>query len=292
MHFTYSQIQSPTDLMQGDVLKRTPAINSLLKEVHPHFYHNDKNLYFMVLTQSCDLVSRSVGGCKAAYITIAPVRGMEDILHRQVESHQLYDSNFASLPILTDKAKTKLSEFLQRLYNNNEPGYFFLETQGTELLNDCCAVLNLSIAIKAEKHLQKCLDAKFLELDPAFQAKLGWLVGQMYSRVGTRDWLPSDVTNKIQAILKDAAIWIPNEKLKALKESFTEFRNANPNKAITQLDVNNIIRKLPTKKKQVMDRTSTILKDVLGDNDDEQRNLAEKLRRRLENDLALNQLLS
>ncbi len=48
--------------MQGDVLERTSAIDNLLKVVHPHFHGRMKNLFFMVLTQSCDLVQRKAGG--------------------------------------------------------------------------------------------------------------------------------------------------------------------------------------------------------------------------------------
>jgi endonuclease III-like uncharacterized protein len=32
-----------------------------------------------------------------------------------------------------------------------------------------------------------------LELNENFQAKLGWLVGNLYSRVGTVDWVPNNI---------------------------------------------------------------------------------------------------
>jgi hypothetical protein len=86
MHFTYASKPAFTNLMQGDVLKRTPAINDLLKEVHPYFFRNGKNLFFMVLTQSCDLVRRNDGTCKAPYITIVSVRLIDDVLNRQIQT--------------------------------------------------------------------------------------------------------------------------------------------------------------------------------------------------------------
>jgi len=39
-HFTYSEHPDNASLMQGDVLERTPEIDRLLEEVHPHFSEN------------------------------------------------------------------------------------------------------------------------------------------------------------------------------------------------------------------------------------------------------------
>jgi len=50
------------------------------------------------------------------------------------------------------------------------------------------ASLKVSIALKSDLHYEKCLSAKVLELSDEFKAKLGWLVGNIYSRVGTTDW--------------------------------------------------------------------------------------------------------
>jgi hypothetical protein len=85
LHFTYASNLCKTDLMQGDVLERTPAIDQLLKVVHPHFHGHQKNLFFIVLTQSCDLVQRKGGsGCKSPYITIAPVRSIDSVIERHL----------------------------------------------------------------------------------------------------------------------------------------------------------------------------------------------------------------
>jgi hypothetical protein len=112
MHFTYDQQLKQTELMQGDVLKRTPAIDALLKDVHPHFYQHPKNLFFMVLTQSCDLVARQPGGgCKAPYIAIAPVRTLDLIVERHVAQTTAADVS-SPIPVVSDKLKPKASEFL------------------------------------------------------------------------------------------------------------------------------------------------------------------------------------
>lgn len=236
MHFTYEENLCETSLMQGDVLKRTPEIDNLLKEIHPRFYENPKNLFFMVLTQSCDLVQR-----KAPYITIVPVRHLDIVVQRHLAE---LDSTTvkANLPVLGEKSKTKATEFLQRLLNNNESGYFFLNSTDTELPADCVAFLNLSIALKADKHYESCLAAKILQLNDTFQAKLGWLVGQMYSRVGTPDWNKKELTTKIKEILKDSAIWVNDYHLKELN-SGQYLINSDTDAKLTKTDINAAIKK-------------------------------------------------
>lgn len=286
MHFTYEENINKEELMQGDVLERTSGINSLLENIHPHFYNNSKNLYFTVLTQSCDLVPRgSSGKCKAPYITIAPVRSIEQVVEKfltQLESVTIR----AELPVISEKSKNKATEFLQRLFNNNEAGYFYLESDGTPLPHECVVFLNLSIAIKSEIHYKECLNAKLLQLTDTFQAKLGWLVGQMYSRVGTPDWDSKNLIKKVNGILNnDIAIWIPDDKLKSLEKEYDKLSGENPR--MTQADISNAINKLPTRKQKVLKQTEQILTEVLGNDHKD----VEKLLQRLGNDAALTALL-
>lgn len=133
LHFTYEPIPSKTELMQSDVLRRTPEIDALLKEVHPHFYNNQENLLFIVLTQSCDLVLRKAGEpCKAPYITIAPARSLDLLVQRYLTLNAGLTLE-AEILVLSAKAKNKATEFLTRVFNNNEPGYFYLDGEDTEL---------------------------------------------------------------------------------------------------------------------------------------------------------------
>jgi hypothetical protein len=287
MHFTYDEIR-PTELMQGDVLERTSAIDALLEEVHPHFFQHLKNLFFMVLTQSCDLVPRAAGGkCKAQYIAIAPVRSLDVVVARYISDASAADVR-SSLPVISDKVKTKASEFLARVMNNNEPGYFFLEGKDTPLGSDCAAFLNLSIAIKSEIHFATCLEAKILQLRPDFQAKLGWLLGQLFSRVGTQDWDQKVLTKKVSAFLKDAAIWVPDAKIAYLEEAFARSRDANPDAEMTAMDVASALKQAPTRKHMIIDRATKVIAEALGPEREEDVML---LRRRLESDEGLTMLL-
>lgn len=296
MHFTYADPPDLSELCQGDILARTPEIDSLLELVHPHFHKKNSNLYFMVLTQSCDLVPREGGRVKADYITISPVRSLDAVVGRQISSMQSPDVK-AELPVLTMKAKNSLGEFLKRIYNNNESGYFYLDGAGTPLIGDCCAFLNLSIAIKAPEHYPKCLDAKILQLNDTFQAKLGWLVGQMYSRVGTRDWELPDLRVKVQATLENAAIWVPDASLKQLEDTY-KTRAAEVetgSKTMTQEEIASALKKVPTKKAQILEQLTTVFSSAIGqlkpeENPEIFQALSRKIFKRLDGDAAFTRL--
>jgi hypothetical protein len=221
-HFTYENVPDKSNLKQGDLLERTPEINQILAEFHPHYYTNEKNKYFAVLTQSCDLIRRNGLPLSTPYITIASVRHINEAINREVEKKQLskYEQKF---DYLTDRTRPKLKQFLERIYNNNESKYFFYSQDIDHgLEDDYCAFLELSIPLKSAEHYEKLLNAKKLQLKESFQHKLGYLVGNNYARVGTEDWVPDNISpdefsEKIEIYLNsDEIVWISDEIHKEL----------------------------------------------------------------------------
>lgn len=194
IHFTYKEKPDMESLCQGDVLEKTDALNELLGTVHPYF-QNDDYQYFMILTQSCDLVRRDGKKCKTPYITLAAVRSYTDFLEKTLVANGMAEL-YNGFLLVDQKGKTRVSQLVERIYNNTEPDYFFLYKEDVlGFPKSMVAYLKVSIALKSELHYQTCLDAKRLELSDEFKAKLGWLVGNMYSRVGTTDW-ESKMTDK------------------------------------------------------------------------------------------------
>jgi hypothetical protein len=223
LHFTYSECNPPNlQLKQGDILQKTPALVKLLDEVHPH-YTNSEYKFFQVITQSCDLVRRGVR-CKSRYITLAAVRSLDDVIERYI------DENISAVTIegnhyCSEKEKGRVVEFLRKLFNNNEKEYFFLEKSPRHgLPMHCCTLLYLSIAIRAYEHYDLCLDAKCLELVDNFQSKLGWMVGNLYSRVGTDDYVPTalptlkELNLQLESLVEDHAVWVPQVRFPELKK--------------------------------------------------------------------------
>ena len=169
-HFTYAELDSET-LTQGNILKRTESLLNVIGEVHPHYVHDDHK-YFIILTQSCDLVRRDQGSCKSRYITVAVVRGFSTFLSKVLGRFQ--QSNFEKGSICDAKKKGLLEQFLERLFNNNESEYFYLEKDvAAGFESDCVAFLKLSIALKADLHYDTCLEAKSLELSSK-RSSAGW----------------------------------------------------------------------------------------------------------------------
>ena len=83
MHFTFEKRVASDDLQQGDVISRTQQLDAVLKDVHPHYFYGEDYRYFLVLTQSCDLVRRpgyKSALCKSRYITLAAIRPLEKAL--------------------------------------------------------------------------------------------------------------------------------------------------------------------------------------------------------------------
>jgi hypothetical protein len=183
-HYVYREPNKAT-LNQGDVLQKTPALVAHLDQYHKYYANHVDYKYFMVLTQTCDLVRRD-GVCGSPYITIAAVRPVEEVLRREAAKSQAPWQREAG--VIGAKAAEKLVMFLTSLFDNNQDGYFYLHQDvGLGIHQNCCAFLPLSVALKID-HYNLCLEAKIAELTDTFQAKLGSLIGQLYSRVAAPEW--------------------------------------------------------------------------------------------------------
>lgn len=213
-HFTYAPLNQE-QLNQGDVLERTPEVEQILHEVHPHYKRADYP-FFIVLTQSCDLIRRGDRPCASRYVTVAAVRPLRLVLEREVRRFQ-YNPIEAKLGICSRAQHPKMVQLAERLLNNNQGEYFFLQREpGSGFEHDHCAFLQLSIALKAELHYETLLAAKILQLSDSFQHKLGHLVGTMYSRVGTEDWVPEHATeeefrSRVHTLVEDLVDWIEKD---------------------------------------------------------------------------------
>jgi len=193
-HFTYNEELGESTLHQGDLLYRTDRIENILQKVHP-YYLKESFKYFMVLTQSCDLVRRG-DNCKARYITLAAVVTFENTLINEISKFQR--DRIEKIGSVCDiSQKSFLYNLVESILNNNHNEFFYLhEDNYLGLTEACCTILRLTVALRSNEHYNECLKSKFIELDSEFRAKLGWLVGNIYSRIGTRDWAPDIIPQK------------------------------------------------------------------------------------------------
>jgi len=226
-HFTYC-VSAAGDLRQGDILTKSQALSEVLKEIHPHYHRKDDYTHFLILTQTCDLVRRNGRPCKAKYVSVAAIRPVQLALEREVSQHQ--DKLDQVAGVCRESVRSPLRQFVARILNNNDPEYFYLEPEPTfGLYEPSCAFLRLSVALRAHEHYDKLIAARIMSLTEIFRAKLGWLVGNMYSRVGTEDWAPDHITDtefneKADQLLASVVQWVQDEQLKAAKKGFDTTR--------------------------------------------------------------------
>lgn len=185
VHWTYQDISDPDmDLEQGDILYPSDELLCLFKAVHPHFCH-DKYLGFLVASQSCDLVRRK-GSPKAHYISLAAIRPLSQVMPKLVSQ--------VVAPVGTGKYPQsgieEAKRLLERIFNQNEQniGLFFLYPDADlRLGEEAVAMLRVTVSVKSQ-HYQILTKSRAGRLKEEFQAKLGWLLGNLYNRPATPDW--------------------------------------------------------------------------------------------------------
>lgn len=249
VHWTYKD-KAEEFLEQGDLLKKTDYLVDVLNRFHPHYAKHADNHFFAVLTQSCDLVVRDAV-CKSEYIALAPVRPLRVILEREFGA-ALFNRKPGAQQFASLATKRTYEDFLTKLFNNNHPKFFFLEKEPQfGLSEDMCIVLPLAISIK-EEHYNECKKARFLQLTDAFQAKLGYLIGQQYSKVGTQDWDPSKIKTKVENALQGMIVWVNDADIPTLNKSVEDYETANAGKVIDPDGLAQMISDLPKKKDQAI----------------------------------------
>jgi hypothetical protein len=236
-HWTYREFSPGDDLCQGDIIARNEPVLAVLRQVHSYFC-DEKYLCFIVLTQSCDLVIRKGETCKAKQISLAVVRALDDLLPEIF--HQHCGTEIPGLYRVDNKVAA--TDFLERVINQNEQaqGLFYLHPDAdVGIAVPAVALLRVSISLRSNQHYKMLREARRGKLDTEFRNKLGWLTGNLYSRVDTTDWADQDggaeQSQKLITRLIDAAgtaeenIWVPEAWVKAAKAKRVDLKKVERN---------------------------------------------------------------
>ena len=179
-------------------------------------------------------------------------------IERELETYRRSGFEAHKTPICTNK--NGLKNFLERLFNNNESGYFYLHNEPTMGFSEsCCAMLALSIPLRADLHYKDCLDARVLSLEGTFRDKLGWLVGQMYSRVGTQDWESGDLNELVTETVEKAAIWVDPKIFEKVKRATKIWEAAHPGESLAAESMFDLIGSLPSRSDETIKRLLEIV---------------------------------
>lgn len=297
MHFTYKLPSG--DLAQGDLLRNSGDLKEVLERYHPYYANKIDYEYLLVVTQSCDLALREGGKCKAPYISICPARPASHLIQREISKAQ-HSEEESQYSLCKKDFHSRLLGFTEKLLNNNCGDYFYLhEDPSFGLHEPLVGYLALSISIKRE-HYDACEGARILSLDPVFSAKLGWLVGNIYSGVATPDWTPEHVRADefkllIQKRLDELGlcVWVSEAALKAFKKEIRARKAMHGDQYVMpESEVTSFLKSLAvpkdSKRNKAIDACTVVVKDTLKLDDE----TAERIKRRLYNNLELSQLLT
>ena len=276
-------------LLQGDLLIRSGELIDVLSQAHQYYAQAENYTHFVVITQTCDLVRRGKKPPKAPYITIAAVRPLHVLLDRHFNKLSFLWRGNDEIGIYDLEKKHLAEQLLERLLNNEEKNFFFFKAGShPSIVEDLCAFLPLSVALK-QCHYDALLRAKVAQLDPLFSAKLGWLVGNQYSRIATPDLEERGLSAVKDQFLNEnlAGHWISGarwrelgRRLKANARADAEFK-VNAETAEIELE------KIPDDMELLANRISEIVRSAgLIDEADN----IEQLRRLFMNDATLRSL--
>lgn len=265
-HWTYTDFEPSSDLKQGDILEPTRELLELFKLVHPHFC-DPKYLAFIVLTQSCDLVRRKGRECTSRYISLGAVRTLDEILLDYLD--QKFDPIVRG--VYPKEFRWQAVQLLKRIFNQNEQafGLFYLHEEADSGIGQpSVAILQVSIALRRE-HYDKVLRARRCSLNKEFQGKLGWLVGNLYSRIGTTDWSETkERKEQLEALVEQhldpsgripRLHWISSAAIKAAKKAKVN---------LSSLDLEGVVAAIkeyepPSVKEEIVNATVQVVREMV-----------------------------
>lgn len=237
--FLFAQDQDfrSDQLQQGDLLFKDDSLSKALGEAHSYYADAPDYTHLLVLTQSCDLVRRGKSGPKSRYITLAAVRPVGILTKRLKERYADKKLDFP-VPIFRKNQERLVADVIEKLLHNTADGYFFIPKDSHPAVNEnLCAFLSLSVALRAS-HYDVCLESKVAQLENVFQAKLGWLTGNQYSRVGTPD-IEEQSPNAdqikeqfLEDLLYDKCAWLNSLQVQKLKSLISEWEVQNPGQVL------------------------------------------------------------
>ncbi|MCX7048203.1 MAG: hypothetical protein NTX50_22305 [Candidatus Sumerlaeota bacterium] len=115
------------------------------------------------------------------------IRSLEDLIASSLRNQ----FGYLGPGIFKKEIKERALMLIERVINQNEQnlGLFYLHPDADAGISvRCVAVLRVSISVKANEHYRTLIAARVGRLQQAFQHRLGWMVGNLYSRVDVRDW--------------------------------------------------------------------------------------------------------
>ena len=233
--YIYEDRSTEPSLLQGDILKVDGKFREYFDEFYPAIKPSDGKIqYVMILTQSCDLVKAEKRKPKLSHINVCLVRRLDSLIKRLI-SDDIKPLEVGDKKILARDALDQLKDKLSKLLNNtDQKTHFFLPKQ-SPFKDDMVAILPLSFSFRTD-HYDLLIENRVLGIKPEFQAKVGHIIGQLYSRIGTPDlhdfgWNDKMTRQYINLLLDHANLQQVPDK------SYIQYIKENVNDGVTNVDL-------------------------------------------------------
>lgn len=214
------------DLQQGDIIANNETVRKLINRTYLQNFDSEI-VAFLIITQSCDLARHDGKPCKASYVNLVPIWPFENVflslLEKECGNFKIKDRLYSA-----NKGKTKANELIERICSQNAwaLGVFFLHSNiDVKIPVNSLALLQVSFAIPSNYSYDLFTKFRNGRLDAAFQGRLGWLVGNLYSRIGTPNF-PEDRYKEIRKSLMSSdedndriPRWIGKRKLQDMRDT-------------------------------------------------------------------------
>lgn len=183
--YVYEDHSAELSLQQGDVLRVDGQFSQYFSEFYPAIQPVNSNEYVMVLTQSCDLVRDKKRKPKLSHINVCLIRRLSLFL-TQLINDEIKPTTIKDKKILTRDALDQLKDSFSKLFNNNDQKTLFFLPKTIPFEEDMVAVLPLSFSFQTN-HYDLLIENRILGIKTEFQAKVGYIIGQLYNRIATPD---------------------------------------------------------------------------------------------------------
>jgi hypothetical protein len=230
MHWTYEICEGDSDLHQGDILEPNESLLSLFKDEYPQFT-NQKYRGFLVITQTCDLVRRKELGneCSATHVGLSAILSIQDVISDSLKNR----FGYLAPEIYARDMRKAVEGLMERIINQNENslGLFYLHPNlDSGITVPSVAVLRMAITVSAAVHYPTLQKARVGRLSKQFEPKLGWMVGNLYSRVGVPDWkeksaegIEESIIREILSPRRQEPIWLERKVHKKILKQHPNF---------------------------------------------------------------------
>jgi len=214
--YVYDKKFLKDSLFQGDILRVSGVFQDYFLKFYPEVTNIEgEEKYVMVLTQSCDLVKSHKRKLKVSHINVCLIRTLKNFIHSLIS--EIKPLSLGGKNLLEEEVNDRIKDKIRKLLGNSDQKVNFFLPKELPFEEDMVALIPLSFSFRAD-HYDVLLQNKVLTLMPEFRAKVGYIISELYGRVGTPDlsdsgWDDKQVRNYINGLLHDLnLVQVPNKQ--------------------------------------------------------------------------------